>query len=297
MTWDINPFLLFPLMFLLLILFTICVSLTVSPKLTITLLTIITILYALVYYQIRAKCNKVHVYTYDSEIPGPNVLLVASTHGNEPAGGVALNRLVSLIETGALQVKQGSLTIVPVVNGCGTNMDMRYQPHQMMILQSPDINRNYPVKRNQKAKCYISQTIADLATQNDVVVDLHEGWGFNRVDASSMGSGIFPGHTPLSQILAQTMALELNQNLEIPSAEESTNPNKLNQMQAQDFQFRVLPDWPDVRGSLRWWCGQNNIDYVLLETSGQNDIVTLRQRADQQLTAVMSVLKTLDMIR
>jgi hypothetical protein len=204
--------------------------------------------------------------------------------------------LIGLIESGALQIKRGQLTVIPTVNVCGTQLGVRYQPHQWMLMKNHDINRNYPRRSSENGNCFLSDAVSKLAQQHDVVIDLHEGWGFNLVDESSMGSGIFPGETLFSQYLAQQMSKEINDGLEIPAIEESSNPSKVQRMKPQDFMFQVLPDWPDVPGTLRWWCDQNKIHYVLVETTGQKNIVALRNRADQQMTAVMSVLKQLKMI-
>ena len=76
------------------------------------------------------------VYTIDSGVPGPGVLIVAGQHGNEPAGTEAARAITGW------QVATGVLTIVPGANLPALATRTRYSPDAEKELRN--LNRNYP---------------------------------------------------------------------------------------------------------------------------------------------------------
>ncbi|MEK9494934.1 succinylglutamate desuccinylase/aspartoacylase family protein, partial [Photorhabdus sp. P32] len=48
--------------------------------------------------------------------PGPRVIIMGATHGNEVCGTKAIRRVMDEIDSGALHIAAGSLTFVPIVN-------------------------------------------------------------------------------------------------------------------------------------------------------------------------------------
>ena len=51
-----------------------------------------------------------------SHAPGPRLLVTGAVHGNEVCGTLAIRRVLAEIESGALVIRRGSVTFVPVCN-------------------------------------------------------------------------------------------------------------------------------------------------------------------------------------
>ena len=118
-----------------------------------------------------------------------------------------------------------------------------------------------------------------MADKSDFIVDLHEGWGFHRIQPNSLGSGIYPGDTHNSISLSYHIAKQINT--------EINDPNK---------KFVVgLNSHPEL-ASLRSYCNMINRDYILVETTGQKDIQPIQIRTNQMLTLIDCVLFRLKMI-
>jgi len=235
---------------------------------------------------VTEHCSTITPYTFLTSAgvtsePSPSILIVAGTHGNEPAGAVALNRLKDMFETGELVLQRGSLTLIPEMNKCGLNMGIRWQPAQLLRFTKPDLNRNYPKTPGEEAGCPISKTVTSLADSHDLVIDLHEGWGWALKNKHSMGSGVYSANLPISQHLADIMTEEVNTHA-IP---QGLPP------------FIHQRDYKDIPGTLRWHCNGTNKNYILIETSGQNNIQPIDTRANQHLTMIIKALDTLDMIK
>ena len=52
-----------------------------------------------------------HVWRFDAGVAGPTVMLQALTHGNEPCGAIALDRLLERLSAGALRPVRGALVV------------------------------------------------------------------------------------------------------------------------------------------------------------------------------------------
>lgn len=232
--------------------------------------------YLLMYVLVKRKCTKVETFSFKGKEQGPSVLIVGTTHGNEPAGGEALNRYLQMLKLQMLF--KGTLTVIPLLNPCGKALGIRSQPHQLMLLSNTDLNRNYPTSTNEEGTCPVSKALTSIIKQYDFVIDLHEGWGYHQLNPESLGSGIYPNKQPLAEQVATQMGQDLNQSINDPTK-----------------QF-VVKHIPDIPGSLRSLCDVYNIPYVLIETSGQNNIQPLDTRANQHLTLIQSALRQLGMI-
>lgn len=244
--------------------------------------------YFVLYTLIKDKCTDIDKFQILSGVEhfnGPSVLLVAGTHGNEPAGSDALISLHNDFVRGKLKLKAGKLTIVPTLNPCGKMLGWRWQPHQLMRFSNVDLNRNYPQSNNEEGSCPVSNYIAKLALEHTFVIDGHEGYAFNHQNPKSMGSCVFPGQTQLARQIAWNAVEELNEVLEPPRG-----------VSKDIARWQSRPDWPDLKGTLRWHCNQNNIHYILMETTGQNNIQPLSTRVQQQKFLILSFLRQLGMI-
>jgi predicted deacylase len=66
--------------------------------------------------------NQIKHFIINSGNPGPTLLLIAGTHGNEPAGSVALENFINSNSS----ISKGKIIIIPRVNKIGLAMDVRW---------------------------------------------------------------------------------------------------------------------------------------------------------------------------
>lgn len=201
-------------------------------------------------------CNGLQTYTIKGKSKGPVTLVIASTHGNEPAGFFALQHLIA----SEIKISNGTVILVPSVNTCGRCTNRRN------TFGDFDINRNYP------DKTYINSQITKLVNKADWVIDLHEGWGFRKLDPRSVGSGIYPGKSTTATILCNNIINAINESIDEQYKKFSTGPI------------------PTVKGSLRELCNEKKKHYILVETSGINDIQPAKVRVEQQMYIVKKAI-------
>ena len=132
----------------------------------ITLIIILLLLW--VSFLITNIFNTIDPVIIDSGNPGPVVLMVGGTHGNEPAGTVGLEKLIK----SNLYIKRGKIIIVPKVNKIGLSLGIRFGFNGFLPI---DYNRFYPLEYNQinkdiliKNGLYNKNTIVD--TINKIII-------------------------------------------------------------------------------------------------------------------------------
>jgi hypothetical protein len=230
---------------------------------------IIFLLTFIVGYVLLFSCHRsLDIKTFDSGKPGINVLLLAGTHGNEPAGSHTLLRLQNLILKGTYKIKSGKLTIVHNINPCGYYFDNRYYS---VIGKKIDINRMY------KKGFIINKQIEKLIPTHNLILDFHEGWGYIGKNEGSIGSSITTLNIPFQH--EHNILTLLNKNINIVEKKWLKNDIKL-----------------EVSNSLRELAMKNKKSYMLIETSGQNNIQPLHVRMKQNNIILNYILKAYRLI-
>ena len=112
----------------------------------------------------------------------PRILFIGGVHGNEPAGSYALNKIIEDYNNNKFKIKKGTLIILPNINKFGLLFNSRYN----FSLKNRDINRNF--LKNPKG--FHANFIRNYSKQADIVIDLHEGFSYNKIFPSSVGSTI-----------------------------------------------------------------------------------------------------------
>jgi predicted deacylase len=238
-----------------------------KASLLLTCLLLILLLYLLFLQSIPSYCNKLDVHVFNGTEPGPTVLFIGSVHGNEPAGSYALTRLLEM--NYFQRVRKGKVIVVPNPNPCGKILNTRYQPHTFA-----DLNRTY--KSSTLKTNTTSRRISKLIQQADIVVDLHEGWGFHQISPDSMGSALYPSselHDVSSKILA-----DINKTIDDPLKH-----------------FLILPV-PPLEGTIDEYAGSLGKNTLVVETTGQNNIQPIKIRARQHTIVVTRLLQYYEMI-
>lgn len=223
------------------------------------------------YFYAQSTCNSKNlpnVFEYASNMPGNTVLFVAGTHGNEPAGTVALYELKKKLDNKELVIKQGKLILVPEVNTCGLLWGIRSIPFV------GDINRQY----SDETTSNINVNIANIAKTSNFVADFHEGWGYHGQNSQSVGSTISYANTLLSKQIAMQAVNNINNTIQEPTKK-----------------FILLgSDREQINGTLSMFLKNKN--YILIETTGQHNVQPLSVRVDQNNIVIKTVLFNLGLI-
>jgi len=149
-------------------------------------------------------------YSHDSEVEGPTVLVIGGMHGDEPAGHRAATQVATW------SVDRGRIVVVPAANPPALVERTRRIPG--LEDDAGDLNRHFQV---------IDGTVTPtgpaapalwsfaVSVEPDVVIDLHEGYGFRGAGSKSVGSSILTHRR--ADDAAQALMLEaVNTGIEDP---------------------------------------------------------------------------------
>jgi predicted deacylase len=97
---------------------------------------------------------------------GPRLIVTGAVHGNETCGTKGIRRVIAELDSGALLIRNGSVTFVPIVN------PLAYQKQQRS--GDRNLNRNlFPNPDPQDFEDRIANWLCPLLGQHDVLLDLH----------------------------------------------------------------------------------------------------------------------------
>ena len=116
----------------------------------------------------RADARPTHLrtLTYHGLAPGPRLLVLGAVHGNEVCGARAIAQLIEELDSGALCIQRGTLTLVPVTN------PLAYQRGQRT--GDRNLNRNMaPSAIPQDFEDRLANVLCPLLDAHDVLLDLH----------------------------------------------------------------------------------------------------------------------------
>jgi hypothetical protein len=140
------------------------------------------ILLSILLVTLPAPAERAAVFVRTGAASGPTLLVVAGIHGNEPAPPHAAKALVTSA------IDRGRLVIVPEVNRAALAKKSRHTPGARFL----DLNRNFPVAGRPSPRGRLASELWRVVERErpDFVVDLHEGFDFNRKNAKSVGSSV-----------------------------------------------------------------------------------------------------------
>lgn len=201
---------------------------------------------------------KVHVYEFVSPSfrqGDPIICLIGSVHGNEPAGTLALEELIR--SKWFDNIINSKIIVILNPNPIGLLTKTREAWNWGWY----DINRSYI--SNEESS--IVRQIKKYVHQSDLVLEFHEGWGFHKVQPSSLGSTIMPTQHNLAVSVAKNMLLNIN-----------------NSVSDKDKHFTLITnDSCGIISSLGCYCETNNVPHILLEITGQNNKQPIEIRKKQ----------------
>lgn len=106
------------------------------------------------------------VHQYAGLQPGPRLLILGAVHGNEICGTRALERLIAEIDSGALRIARGTLTLVPITNPLAYQLKQRQGDR--------NLNRNLgPKPTPVDFEDRIANALCPLLDAHEVLLDLH----------------------------------------------------------------------------------------------------------------------------
>jgi len=108
--------------------------------------------------------NELNVYKLYGEEDGKTVLIIGGIQGDEPGGYLSADLYSDLM------LKKGNLIVVPRTNFHSIIKKRRYI--------NTDMNRRFNVSPDNIYEDKIVQIITDLMKESDLVLNLHDGWGF-----------------------------------------------------------------------------------------------------------------------
>ena len=263
----------------------------------IAIVLIITIIIFILYSCYRSLVNicngdeSLEYFVYNNpdfnEATDKTIMMIAGTHGNEPAGHYAINNLIKELNNGTKKIIKGRLILVPSVNYCALKVQLRFIP---LI---GDINRKYPTKVDQHVSSKINKQIVNLLDKTDFILDFHEGWGFNRQNPDSIGSTFTPTNTEVSNNLSEVLFDIINETI-------TEDFKRFRIITDDDNLVKTNPDMyfknENIKGSLRYYANLLNKNYILIETTGQNAIQPLEIRINQSENIINVILKNFDII-
>ena len=98
--------------------------------------------------------------------PGPRLIVTAAVHGNEVCGVKAIHRIADMLDSGALQLLCGTLTLLPVTNPLAYQRAEREGERNLnRRLQPPVIAQDYEDR--------IARQLCPLLAAHEVLLDLH----------------------------------------------------------------------------------------------------------------------------
>lgn len=154
------------------------------------------------------------------------------------------------------------IRVLPGVNEFGLAFGIRNQNS----LFNPDINRTFVGD----GQGNISKEMIALTKDIPLIIDFHEGWGFHLINKDSLGSTLTStkGAIPL----AQTMVERVNQGISVP-----------------EHKFMILDRMCEIKSSFSCYSNRHGKNYILVETSGQNNVQPIEVRQQQVMVILDAV--------
>jgi predicted deacylase len=101
-----------------------------------------------------------------SHAPGPRLMVSGAVHGNEVCGTLAIRRVLAELESGALVIRRGSVTFVPVCNPLAFQRGHRAGDRNLNRALEPK-----PDPRDNEDR--LANWLCPLLQQHDGLLDLH----------------------------------------------------------------------------------------------------------------------------
>jgi hypothetical protein len=266
-----------------------------DPNIIIGLIICTIILLIAIYFYLKSGFSDENIqsvleyydFTAPSDEKGPYLCLIAGTHGNEPAGTIFLRFLAQKLIQNPQILKKGRLRIIPAINQWGLDRNVRYNGDYFGIASKSDINRNYTENGGTED---ISQDVINLIQDASLVIDFHEGWGYHLCQPESVGSTLTPTDYYPALNISDLAVFNINSQPSEHGILEGDRSPRCKIFSAIRGQSCKIPS------TLACHMQKNKKAYILVETTGQNDIQKLSIRTKQIETIVKTAMQNLGII-
>jgi len=218
---------------------------------------------------------QVYEFTSSYRTGDPTICIIGSVHGNEPAGTYALQELIKNKWFDRITNSRVIVILNPNPIGLMTNNRESWEWGWF------DINRSYDLynSTNYTSKTIVRQ-IQECVLKSDLVLEFHEGWGFHKINPTSLGSTIMPTNHTLAINVGKSMLSNIN-----------------TQILDYSKQFTlILNDACGITSSLGCYCEKKSIPHILLEITGQNDKQPIELRKKQVQLLIRYAMQSLHII-
>ena len=110
------------------------------------------------------------IVRFESTDPGPRLIVLGAVHGNEPCGPLAIRRILDAARSGAVAIRRGAVTFVPVANPMAWRRAAREGDRNL----NRDL-RVRPAPRDNEDR--LGALLCPLLAEHDVLLDLHSFTG------------------------------------------------------------------------------------------------------------------------
>ncbi len=104
--------------------------------------------------------------SYQGRAPGARLIVTGAVHGNEVCGTLAIRRLIDEVDSGALAIVRGALTLVPVCNAMAYALGRRAGDRNLNRALAPA-----PIAREYED--HVANWLCPLLAGHDGLLDLH----------------------------------------------------------------------------------------------------------------------------
>ena len=216
-------------------------------------------------------CYKTKIYSFDSKNPGPTILFISGTHGNEDSGPYSLSNLVNQIKLNLMKLKKGKIFIIPNFNHCGL---IKYSRYYSNIGKKYDLNRMYG------KNFIVNRPVEKLVKDSDIIIDMHDAIGFNKINKYSIGSTIYFYNFKKKE--KKSFLHKINKEIKEDYKKFSIIPSN-NIKNKNTLKIYVVKKYPKKK-------------YILFETTGQNNIQHIDIRTHQCNILIKFILQNFKMI-
>ncbi|RZL89135.1 MAG: succinylglutamate desuccinylase [Variovorax sp.] len=113
--------------------------------------------------------DTLRIHGFAAVQPGPRLIVLGGVHGDETCGSVAIERTVAELDSGALQLLRGQLTMVPVSNPLARRLRRREGERNLNRLFRPSSPGDKAVDYEGR----ITDLLCPLLDRHEVLLDLH----------------------------------------------------------------------------------------------------------------------------
>jgi predicted deacylase len=113
--------------------------------------------------------DHLRIHGFASLDPGPRLIVLGGVHGDETCGTVGIERTLAELDSGALQLLRGELTLVPVANPLARRLKRREGERNLNRLFKPTPAGQAPADYEAR----ITDLLCPLLERHDVLLDLH----------------------------------------------------------------------------------------------------------------------------